>query len=136
MSDYRLWLAAMPRPLPVADARVYWNLKDPTPALTDALAGATYFYVGSWQEAHRSERPQSGRSPAVRLFDWLYLRGTIDGYQAPALDPRLRDELTALHRPRPDDLPSESVSAHELENFLTGHMSWHLLPEETPPDGR
>ncbi|MFI9341478.1 hypothetical protein ACIG0D_09455 [Streptomyces sp. NPDC052773] len=133
MSDYRLWLAALPEPLAEADARVYWNLKDPTPALTEALAGAAYFYVGSWQEAHVSEHPRSGRSPAVRLFDWLFLRGTIDRYQAPMLDPRLRDELSALYRPRPDDLPSESVAAHELESFLAGHMSWCLLPEETPP---
>jgi hypothetical protein len=133
MSDYRLWLAALPEPLAEADARVYWNLKDPTPALAEALAGAAYFYVGSWQEAHVSEHPQSGRSPAVRLFDWLFLRGTIDCYQAPTLDPRLRDELSALYRPRPDDLPSESVAAHELESFLAGHMSWCLLPEETPP---
>lgn len=58
MSDYRLWLAALPEPLAEADARVYWNLKDPTPALTEALAGAAYFYVGSWQEAHVSEHPR------------------------------------------------------------------------------
>ncbi|MEU3488972.1 hypothetical protein [Streptomyces massasporeus] len=133
MSDYRLWLAALPRPLAEADARVYWNLKDPTPALTEALADATYLYVGSWQETHMSEHPQSGRSPAVRLFDWLFLRGTIDDYRAPTLNPQLRDELTGLYRPRPDDLPSESVAAHELESFLAGHMAWHLLPEETPP---
>jgi hypothetical protein len=135
MSDYRLWLAAIPQPLPEADARVYWNLKDPTPALTEALAGAAYLYVGSWQETHLSEHPQSGRSPAVRLFDWLFLRGTIDEYQAPVLDPQMRDELNALYRPRPDDLPSESVADHELESFLAGHMAWCLLPEETPPAG-
>jgi hypothetical protein len=135
MSDYRLWLAAIPQPLAEADARVYWNLKDPTPALTEALAGAAYLYVGSWQEAHVSEHPQSGRSPAVRLFDWLFLRGTIDAYQAPALDPRLRNELNALYRPRPDDLPSESAAAHELDGFLAGHMFWCLLPEEKAPAG-
>ncbi|MFF5981204.1 hypothetical protein ACFY78_20375 [Streptomyces olindensis] len=135
MSDYRyrLWLAALPQPLAEADARAYWNLKDPTPALTEALAGAAYLYVGSWQETHISERPQSGRSPALRLFDWLFLRGTIDAYQAPALDPRLRDELTALYRPHPDDLPSEHVPAQDLETFLTDHLTWHLLPEERPP---
>jgi hypothetical protein len=71
----------------------------------------------------------------VRLFDWLFLRGTIDEYQAPTLDPQLRDELNALYQPRPDDLPSESVAAHELERFLAGHMAWCLLPEETPPAG-
>ncbi|MFE7897245.1 hypothetical protein ACFU3E_06850 [Streptomyces sp. NPDC057424] len=135
MSDYRLWLAAIPEPLPEADARVYWNLKDPTSALVEALAGAACFYVGSWQEAHVSERPQSGRSPAVRLFDWLFLRGTIDGCQAPVLDPQLRDELNALHRPRPDDLPSESAAAQELDGFLVGHTSWYLLPEEKAPAG-
>ncbi|MEU2268260.1 hypothetical protein ABZ568_18005 [Streptomyces olindensis] len=135
MSDYRLWLAAIPQPLAEPDARVYWNLKDPTSALTEALAGAAYLYVGSWQETHVSERPQSGRSPAVRLFDLLFLRGTIDGYQAPVLDPRLRDELSALYRPRPGDLPSDSVAADALESFLTRHMTWCLLPEETPPTG-
>lgn len=65
----------------------------------------------------------AGRSPALRLFDWLFLRGTIDGYQAPALHPQLRGELNALYRPRPDDLPSESVTAHELDGFLAGHMA-------------
>ncbi|MEV4786585.1 hypothetical protein AB0K53_14230 [Streptomyces tuirus] len=32
MSDDRLWLAAIPWPLPETDARAYGNLKDPTPA--------------------------------------------------------------------------------------------------------
>lgn len=48
MSDYRLWLAAIPGPIPAAEARIYWNLKGlPTPGLDDALKHAAYLYVGS-----------------------------------------------------------------------------------------
>ncbi|MGY3340046.1 hypothetical protein ACVW0K_006145 [Streptomyces filamentosus] len=134
MFEYRLWLAAVPEPLPEAEARIYWNLKDlPTPTLDGALKQADYAYVGSWQDRHLAEMPQSGRCPAVRIFDWLFYRGTIDRYQAPILDARLRDELIGLHQARPDDLPAESIDADEIATFLTTHLGWCLLPEETPP---
>ncbi|MDX6352805.1 MAG: hypothetical protein QOF84_7595 [Streptomyces sp.] len=131
MSDYRLWLAAIPGPIPEAEARIYWNLKDlPTPGLDNALKHAAYLYVGSWQDRHLSEVPQSGRCPAVRLSDWLFFRGTIDRYQAPALDVQLRDELVGLYRPRPGDLPAEVIDLGEVATFLTDHVGWSLLPEE------
>ncbi|QWB21562.1 MULTISPECIES: MFS transporter [Streptomyces] len=132
--EYRLWLAAVPEPLPEAEARIYWRVKDlPTPTLDEALKQADYAYVGSWQDKHLAEIPQSGRCPAVRIFDWLFYRGTIDCYQAPILDARLRDELIELHQPRPNDLPAESTNTDELATFLTAHLGWHLLPEEPPP---
>ncbi|MEU8763928.1 hypothetical protein [Streptomyces sp. NPDC048659] len=134
MFEYRLWLAAVPHPLPEAEARIYWNLKElPTPAFDEALEQADYAYVGSWQDEHQGELPQSGRCPAVRIFDWLFYRGTVDVHQAPTLDARLRDELLGLYRPRPDDLPAESADADEFAAFLTAHLGWSLLPEEGPP---
>jgi len=132
--EYRLWLAAIPEPLPEAEARTYWNLKDlPTPTLDGALTHTDYAYVGAWQDSHLAEVPQSGRCPAVRIFDWLFYRGTIDCYQAPILDARLRDELIGLYQPRPGDLPAESTDADEIATFLTAHLGWNLLPEEAPP---
>jgi hypothetical protein len=132
--EYRLWLAAVPEPIPEAEARIYWNLKDlPTPTLDGALKQADYAYVGSWQDRHLAEMPQSGRCSAVRIFDWLFYRGTIDCYQAPILDARLRDELIGLYQPWPDDLPAESTDADEIATFLTAHLGSCLLPEEAPP---
>ncbi|MFI9587748.1 hypothetical protein ACIHCQ_39430 [Streptomyces sp. NPDC052236] len=134
MFEYRLWLAAVPEPIPEAEARIYWNLKDlPTPTLDGALKHADWAYVGSWQDSHLAEVPQSGRCPAVRIFDWLFYRGTIDCYQAPILDARLRDELIGLYQPRPGDLPAESTDVDEIATFLTAHLGWSLLPEEAPP---
>ncbi|MEU9194561.1 hypothetical protein [Streptomyces hundungensis] len=132
--DYLLWLAAVPEPIPQTEARTYWNLKElPTPALDAALKQADYAYVGSWQDIHLAGAPQSGRCPAVRVFDWLFYRGTIDCYRAPILDARLRDELIGLYQPRADDLPAESTNADEIATFLTAHLGWRLLSEETPP---
>ncbi|MFG2908675.1 hypothetical protein ACGF13_26850 [Kitasatospora sp. NPDC048286] len=132
--EHRLWLAAVPGPVPEAEARVYWNLKDlPTPNLDGALRNADYVYVGSWQDSHLARSPQSGRCPGVRIFDWLFYRGTIDRYQAPLLDARLRDELIGLYQPRPGDLPAESADADVITTFLTAHLGRHLLPEEEPP---
>ncbi|MFD4656100.1 hypothetical protein ACFWP2_10785 [Kitasatospora sp. NPDC058444] len=132
--EYRLWLAAVPEPVPEAEARAHWNLKDlPTPNLDRALRQADYAYVGSWHDGHFSEEPQSGRCPAVRIFDWLFYRGTIDQYQAPLLDARLRDELIGIHRPRPGDLPADSIDADAIAAFLTAHLGRHLLTEEEPP---
>ncbi|MEU9202876.1 hypothetical protein [Streptomyces sp. NPDC048332] len=134
MLEYRLWLAAIPEPIPEAEARIYWNLKDlPTPTVDGALKQAHYVYVGSWQDGHLAEMPQSGRCPAVRVFDWLFFRGTIDRYQSPVLDAQLRDELIGLCQPRPDDLPAEFTHPHEIATFLTAHLGWCLLPEEAPP---
>ncbi|WAL93245.1 hypothetical protein [Streptomyces sp. Je 1-369] len=134
MLDYRLWLAAVPGPIPETEARTYWNLKDrPTPTLDEALKHADYVYVGSWQDGHLAEVPRPGRSPAVRIFDWLFYRGTIDCYQAPVLDARLRDELLDLYQPQPGDLPAECTDADTVAAFLTAHLGWGLLPEETPP---
>ncbi|MFF2546988.1 hypothetical protein ACFVUY_31135 [Kitasatospora sp. NPDC058063] len=134
MFEFRLWLAALPEPVPEAEARSYWNLKDlPTPNLDGALRRADYVYVGAWHEGHLSDEPQSGRCPAVRISNWLFYRGTIDRYQAPLLDARLRDELIRIHRPRPGDLPAESTDAETIAAFLTAHLGRHLLPEEAPP---
>ncbi|MFI1200383.1 hypothetical protein K2224_33950 (plasmid) [Streptomyces sp. BHT-5-2] len=134
MLEYRLWLAAVPEPIPEAEARTYWNLKDlPTPTLDGALKQAHYAYVGSWQDGHLAEVPQSGRCPAVRIFDWLFYRGTINRYRIPVLDARLRDELIDLYRPRPGDLPAECTDADQVAAFLTRHLGWGLLPEEAPP---
>ncbi|MFI1720473.1 hypothetical protein [Streptomyces sp. NPDC020489] len=133
MFEYCLWLAAVPEPIPEAEAGIYWNLKDlPTATLDAALRQAHYAYVGSWQDTHLAEIPQSGRCSAVRVFDWLFYRGTIDRYQVPILDARLRAELIGLYRPRPDDLPAESVNTDEFAMFLTAHLGWCLLPEEAP----
>lgn len=78
-----LWLAAIDGPIPEEEARIYWNLKEyPTPVLDAALRRADYLYVGSWGEHHDSEEPQSGHCPAVRIFKWLFFKGTIDRYQA------------------------------------------------------
>ncbi|MEU9339459.1 hypothetical protein AB0D49_41020 [Streptomyces sp. NPDC048290] len=134
MFEYPLWLAAFPEALPEAEARSYWNLRElPAPGLDAALNQADYTYAGSWQDEHLGEMPQSGRCPAVRIFDWLFYRGTIDCYQAPILDARLRDELIGLYQPRPDDLPAESTDTDETATFLTAHLGWNLLPVEAPP---
>ncbi|MFI6469871.1 hypothetical protein ACIBL5_06350 [Streptomyces sp. NPDC050516] len=134
MFDYHLWLAAVPEPIPEAEARIYWNLKDlPTPALDQAFRHADYAYVGSWKDSHLAKAPQTGRCPAARIFDWLFYRGTIDRYQAPILDARLRDDLIALYQPRPGDLPAERTDADQIATFLTAHLGWSLLPQETPP---
>ena len=134
MFEYSLWLAAIPEPPPASEARIFWNLKDlPTPMLDEAWRHADYIYVGSWQDRHLAEEPQTGRCPAVRIFDWLYYRGTIDGYQAPMLDAEFRDQLVARYQPRPDDLPAESADADEIATFLTAHLGWSLLPEDPEP---
>ncbi|MCX5409892.1 hypothetical protein OHA37_39390 [Streptomyces sp. NBC_00335] len=134
MLEYRLWLAAVPKPIPESEARTYWNLKDrPTPTLDGALKQADYVYVGSWQDSHLADVPQSGRCPAVRISDWLFYRGTIDCYQAPVLDARLRDELLDLYQPRPGDLPADCTDAEEVAAFLSAHLGWGLLTEEALP---
>ena len=53
--------------------------------------------------------------------------------RAMLLDARVRDELTGLYQPRPDDLPAESTGAVEIAMLLTAHLGWSLLPQEAPP---
>ncbi|GAA1532655.1 hypothetical protein GCM10009678_13740 [Actinomadura kijaniata] len=137
MTTYRLWLAALPAPVPEAEARIFWNCKDePTPALDEALRRAPHIYVGSWGEEHEELLPRSCRCPAARLSAWLFFKGTIDRWQAPILDPRLHDELLELLRPRPDDLPAPTAPtarAHEIRSFLSAHAGRSLIPQEEPP---
>ncbi|MBB5120567.1 hypothetical protein AF335_11600 [Streptomyces eurocidicus] len=134
MSEYHLWLAAVPAPVPEDEARIYWNLKDlPTPVLDGALERAAFLHVGSWRDEHQSDEPRSGRCPARRIFERIFFLGTIDRYRAPLLDTRLRDELLRLHAPRPGDLPAPAADADALAAFLTAHLGRYLLPEESPP---
>ncbi|MEU1376568.1 hypothetical protein ABZ442_23310 [Streptomyces triculaminicus] len=128
-----LWLAAIDGPIPEEEARIYWNLKEyPTPVLDTALQRADYLYVGSWGEHHDSEEPQSGHCPAVRIFKWLFFKGTIDRYQALPLDEELLSKLRDLSRPHPDDLPAEKADPRDLEAFLTHNTGRYLLPEAPP----
>lgn len=50
----------------------------------------------------------------------------------PALDAALK-QLIGLYQPRANDLPAESTNADEIATFLTAHLGWRLLSEETPP---
>ncbi|MFE7977638.1 hypothetical protein [Streptomyces shenzhenensis] len=131
---YRLWLAAVPSPIPEEEARIHWNCKaDPTPALDEGLHHASYLYVGSWGDEHQPENLHAGQehSPAARLFSWLFYVGTIDRYQAPLLDEELMARLVELYRPRPGDLPADAIELPRLENFLHQHLGLHLLPQES-----
>ncbi|MCC2274121.1 hypothetical protein LKL35_01490 [Streptomyces sp. ET3-23] len=129
-----LWLAAIDGPIPEEEARIYWNVKeDPTPVLDAALRRADYLYVGSWGARHESEGLQSGRCPAVRIFDWLFFKGTIDRYQALLLDEELLSRLMELSQPRPGDLPTGDVPPTGFDVFLRHNAGRYLLPEEAPP---
>ncbi|MER6464943.1 hypothetical protein ABT278_31410 [Streptomyces sp. NPDC001228] len=134
---YQLWLAAVPRPIPEDEARIYWNCKDdPTPALDEGLRRASYLYVGSWSAEHEPENLHAGEGhcPANRLFSWLFYVGTIDRYQVPLLDEELMARLVELYRPRPGDLPAEAIELPRLESFLHRHVRLYLLPQESGPD--
>ncbi|MEU9592503.1 hypothetical protein ACGF7W_30490 [Streptomyces sp. NPDC048219] len=130
---YRLWLAAVPSPIPENEARIYWNCKDdPTPVLDESLRRASYLYVGSWDDEHEpaSLRAGQGHCPAYRLHSWLFYLGTIDRYQAPLLDEELLARLAELYRPRSGDLPADAVGLPRLESFLHEHLGLYLLTEE------
>ncbi|WP_328910222.1 hypothetical protein OG230_12300 [Streptomyces sp. NBC_00234] len=130
---YHLWLAAAPTPIPEDEARIYWNCKDdPTPTLDEVLRCASYLYVGSWSEEHEPENLHAGegRSPANRLFSWLFYIGTIDRYQAPLLNEELMTRLVDLYRARPGDIPADAIELPRLESFLRQHLRLYLLPEE------
>jgi hypothetical protein len=128
-------LAALPADVPVAEARTHWNLRDePTPVLDSALRHAAYLYLGSWDEEHESDEPQSAKCPARRVFDWLFLRSTIDGYRVPVLDHSLMTELLDAFKSRPDDLPAEAADPDELRVFLEQHIGQGVLCEEDPPE--
>ncbi|GGX69488.1 hypothetical protein [Streptomyces minutiscleroticus] len=129
---YRLWLAAVPSPIPEDEARIYWNCKaDPTPVLDAGLCHASYLYVGSWRDEHEPENlhASQGRCPANRLHSWLFYLGTIERYQAPLLDEELMAQLIELHRPRSSDLPADAIDLQRLEGFLRQHLGLYLLPE-------
>jgi hypothetical protein len=136
--QFDLWLAGLgDGDLPAREIRAYWNVKDdPTPVLDALLREAAYLYVGSWSWPHESDEPQSGRCPARRVFDWLFWRGTADGYSVPVLDDQLIEELLRCLEPRPTDLPAPAADAFEVRDFLIGHRGCGVLPEDHGPDGR
>jgi hypothetical protein len=134
---FDLWLAALGDGV-VSDRekRTYWLLEDdPTPGLNAALGQADYFYVGSWTAAHESDEPQGGRCPARRVFDWLFWRGTADGFGLPVLDDQLMAELVRCFEAQPTDLPAPAAGVSELRSFLAAHRGCRVLPEERGPVG-
>lgn len=135
--SFDLWLAALGDDV-VSDReiRTYWLLKDdPTPGLDAALGRADYLYVGSWTVAHESDEPQSGRCPARRVFDWLFWRGTADGFGLPILDDQLMAELARCFEAKPTDLPAPAAGVSALRSFLAAHHGRRVLPEERGPVG-
>ena len=133
---FDLWLVALGDDFvpDSSEMRTYWRVKDdPTPLLAAALGGADYLYAGSWTSAHESDEPQCGRCPARRVFDWLFWRGTIDGYGVPVLDDQLAEELLSCFGSRIGDLPAPAVDPDELRAFLIAHRGRGVLPEENGP---
>ncbi|WP_157597252.1 hypothetical protein [Streptacidiphilus rugosus] len=127
-TPYHLWLAAIDTPVPEAEMRWHWRIKDdPTPVLDAALTKAVYFYLGTWTFAHDSEQPQSARCPALRIADWLFWRGTTPEYTLPTLDLRLSAELTERFQPRADDLPAVAGNPTDFTAFLAGHHGHGVL---------
>jgi hypothetical protein len=131
---YRLWLATFEAQIPDREIYARWNLKDePTPTLDMALGSAAYLYVGAWGDEHNGTEPQAGLCPACRVFDWLYLRGTMNRFQAPILSARLVADLLHCFATRPDDLPALTVNPNEFSSFLTAHLGFAVLPEASGP---
>jgi hypothetical protein len=133
---FDLWLVALGDDFVPdgSEMRTYWRVKgDPTPVLDAALGRADWLYVGSWTSAHESEVPRGGGCPARRVFDWLFWRGTADGYGVPVLDDQLAQELLGCFGLRVGDLPAPAVDAGELRAFLIAHRGCGVLPEDHGP---
>ena len=99
----------------------------------DLFGKAAYLYVGAWSEEHESMEAQADLCPARRVFDWLFLRGTETRFRAPVLSERLTADLLHCFAVRPDDLPVPAADPGELSSFLTTHLGFAVLPEESAP---
>ncbi|MEH1165198.1 hypothetical protein V6V47_07405 [Micromonospora sp. CPCC 205539] len=129
-----LWLVAIVDDVPDDAVSRWWNLKEATP-LDDLLDAAPGVRLGTILTT--SAEPEPG-SPTRRVFDLMYLRGTLPeefdhnaraSYVLPLLDAGLRSALLAAFAPQPDDHRlAEAAPVSELAEFLDSHEGARLAP--------
>ena len=79
-----MWLAAFSDDVSADEVRRHWNVQE-TPELDAVIDSAPKFRLG------RTQAPEPGnedsRGPVGRVFDLLWLRGTMPSYTMPLLTP-------------------------------------------------
>ncbi|MEW2142552.1 hypothetical protein AB0869_07010 [Micromonospora vinacea] len=127
-----LWLIAIVEDVPDDEVRRWWNSKETE--LLDGLAeSAPGFRLGTILTT--VDEPQLG-SPARRVFDLMFLRGTCPEdlhqdasapYVLPLLDADLRSALLAAFCPQANDHPLiAATSIGGLAEFLDRHRGARL----------
>ncbi|WP_112671673.1 hypothetical protein [Micromonospora saelicesensis] len=122
-----LWLVAIVEEVPDDEVRRWWNSKE-TEFLDRLAESAPGFRLGTILTT--VDEPQLG-SPARRVFDLMFLRGTCPEdfhpepsapYVLPLLDAELRSALLAAFSPQADDHPLMAAAPLSgLTDFLDKH---------------
>jgi hypothetical protein len=126
--DVKMWLAAISGDVTADEVRRHWNVHE-TPALDALIEGAPKFRLGRTQMSEPGN--EDSRGAVGRVFDLLYLRGTIPSYTMPLLTPALEKELLQAFLPRTGDPPFEVADVEALAFFLETHRGFLLAITET-----
>jgi hypothetical protein len=124
-----MFLVAVEDAIEEDEARRHWNVKE-TPHLDAALARSPSLYIGTTEV----ELPGNHdlRGPVGRVFDLLFLRGTLPAWVLPRIDDALSQDLLAAYEPQPHDPPFETVPPDELRAFLVSNRGAQLVPTSHP----
>jgi hypothetical protein len=126
--DVDMWLAAFSDDVNADEVRHHWNVQE-TPVLDAIIDSAPRFRLG------RTQVPEPGnedsRGPVGRVFDLLWLMGTIPDYTMPVLTPALEKELVQAFLPRPGDPHFDVADVEALTFFLQTHRGRALAMTNT-----
>jgi hypothetical protein len=127
------WLVAVREPVPADEVGRWWNCKE-TDVLDSIVASAPVVRIGEIATCGCESEPAS---PARRVFELLFLRGTLpqqfadDGvgqYAIPVLNQELRRALLEALQPRDSDHAALKAGKFEqIAAFLDEHMGAGLL---------
>jgi hypothetical protein len=125
--NVEMWLAAFSDGASADEVRRHWNV-DEAPALDALIDAAPKFRLG------RTRVPEPGnedsRGPVGRVFDLLWLRGTVPSYTMPLLTPTLENELLQAFLPRPGDPRLDVADVEAFAFFLKTHRGHALATTE------
>jgi hypothetical protein len=125
-----LSLAAVRGTFNPEEIRDYWNSRD-APNLHPAKASAPSIVLGLLY-AYTPDRYDVG--PARRVFDALYLAGTLPFYNLPVATDEFKRQLVAAYTPRSGDVLPPATHHRTLSSFLESHRGAYLLAREAPID--
>ena len=123
--DATIWLSVVEVAPDERQVRAFWNCKEN--AVLDAVTDADRLWLGET----RVVTPDEPRSPgsAGRVFDLLFLLGTIPIYQLPAITDELIEQvLEAFDAGAADGLPAASRTS--VASFLQQRRGKFVAPDD------